>query len=99
MASKFKHMLFSSPPGYSLVSLACLASAIGIVLTKRLSSHVQDPVIAFYLGLASCLCGTGGLLTAGHPSNPPLLEWLLALGMWSLAKPLWNCWPLHSWPS
>jgi drug/metabolite transporter (DMT)-like permease len=66
--------------GYSLVSLACLASAIGIVLTKRISDQVADPVIAFYLGLAAALCGTAGLFTAGKPSNPPPWEWFLALG-------------------
>ena len=63
-----------------LVSLACLASAIGIVLTKRISGQVEDAVIAFYLGLASTLCGSVGLWTAGRPSNPPLWEWGLALG-------------------
>ena len=76
-----KKLVYIRYLGYSLVSLACLASAIGIVLTKRISGHVADPVIAFYLGLASGLCGTAGLFTAGRPGNPPGWEWALSLGM------------------
>ena len=66
--------------GYSLVSLACLASAIGIVLTKLITKQVDKSVITFYLGVASCVCGLIGLFSAGSPSNPPVLEWFLALG-------------------
>ena len=38
-------------------------------------------MIVFYLGLASVVCGSIGLFTLGTPSNPPLWEWGLAVGI------------------
>lgn len=67
--------------GYSLVTLACLSSALGIVFTKKISQKVEKNVIVFYLGLASVVCGSIGLFTLGTPSNPPLWEWGLAVGI------------------
>ncbi len=66
--------------GYVLVSLACLASAIGIVLTKKIAKQTEETVITFYLGVASVICGLIGLFCTGQPSNPPLWEWFLSLG-------------------
>jgi hypothetical protein len=63
-----------------LVSLACLASAIGIVLTKKIAKQTEETVITFYLGVASVICGLIGLFSTGQPSNPPIWEWFLSLG-------------------
>ena len=49
-------------------------SALGIVLTKLTSAHVEKVIILFYLGLAITLCGLIGLVSLGQPSNPPLRE-------------------------
>jgi drug/metabolite transporter (DMT)-like permease len=64
-----------------LVSLACLASAISLVLAKRITGQVEDSVITFYLGLASLLCGFIGLFSVGSPGIPPPWEWYLAIGI------------------
>jgi drug/metabolite transporter (DMT)-like permease len=70
----------NSASGYVLVSLACLASAIGIVLTKKIAKQTEETVITFYLGVASVICGLIGLFSTGQPSNPPVWEWFLSLG-------------------
>jgi len=67
--------------GYVLVCLACLMSALGIVLTKKISKKVEKTVILFYLGLASAICGVIGLFSVGNPGVPPLWEWGLALAI------------------
>lgn len=70
--------------GYSLVLLACFMSALGMVLMKFISGSVPKPVILFYLGLATSVCGTTGLLTLGRPDlSLPLWEWgvTLAIGL------------------
>ena len=64
-----------------LVCLACLMSALGIVLTKKISKKVEKTVILFYLGLASAICGVIGLFSVGNPGVPPLWEWGLALAI------------------
>ena len=70
--------------GYTLVCLACLMSALGIVLTKKISKKVEKTVILTYLGFASTVCGAIGLVSLGQPSNPPLWEWGLAVGIGAL---------------
>ena len=70
-----------------MVSLACLASAIGIVLTKKISKQTEETVITFYLGVASVVCGLIGLFSAGNPSNPPVWEWFLSLGRYCPQTP------------
>ena len=67
--------------GYILVCGACLMSAIGIVLTKKLTHKFQKNVIMFYLGCATVVSGGSGLLIAGTPSIPPLWEWGVAVGI------------------
>ena len=67
--------------GYSLVLSACLMSALGAVLTKVISKGVEKVIILFYLGVATCCCGTIGLFTFGHPSIPGYEEWLLAIAI------------------
>jgi len=67
--------------GYTLVSLACFMSAIGIVLTKKISKKIEKTVILFYLGLASAICGGIGLFSLGTPSNPAMWEWGTSLGI------------------
>ena len=54
-------------------------SALGIVLTKVISKEVEKVIILFYLGVATCCCGTIGLFTFGHPSIPGYEEWLLSI--------------------
>ena len=56
-------------------------SAIGIVLTKKVTHRFQKNIILFYLGVAAVLCGGSGLLIAGTPSIPPLWEWGVAAGI------------------
>ena len=56
-------------------------SALGIVLTKKISNTVEKTVIPFYLGLASAICGVIGLFSVGNPGVPPLWEWGLALAI------------------
>ena len=68
-----------SVSGYSLVLSACLMSAMGIVLTKLTSSHVEKLIILFYLGLAITICGTIGLFSLGRPGVPPLRDWLIGI--------------------
>ena len=60
---------------------ACLLSALGIVLTKLISKKVEKLIILFYLGVASCMCGTIGLFTFGQPSCPGYEEWLVAIAI------------------
>ena len=67
--------------GYVLVCLACLMSALGLVLTKKISKKVEKTVILFYLGLASAICGAIGLFSVGTPSIPAAWEWGLGLGI------------------
>ena len=67
--------------GYVLVCLACLMSALGIVLTKEISQMVEKTVILFYLGLSSAVCGAIGLFSVGTASMPAAWEWGLALGI------------------
>jgi len=62
-------------------TMACFMSALGIVLTKKISKKVEKTVILFYLGVAYVVCGSAGLFSAGNPSNPPLWEWGLASGI------------------
>ena len=56
-------------------------SALGTVLTKVISKEVEKVIILFYLGVATCCCGTIGLFTFGHPSIPGYEEWLLAIAI------------------
>jgi len=67
--------------GYILVSGACLMSAIGIVLTKKISKKLEKTVILFYLGVASSICGGIGLVSLGHPGNPAMWEWGTSIGI------------------
>ncbi len=62
------------------MSLACLASAIGIVLTKKITGQTEESIITFYLGVASVICGLVGLFSLGSPGIPPAWEWFLAIG-------------------
>ena len=66
--------------GYTLVCLACLMSALGVVLTKKITKQVDKNVIMFYLGVGTIVCGFIGLFGFGKPSNPPAWEWALSLG-------------------
>merc|ERR1719427_267912 len=54
--------------GYGLVLSACFMSALGIVLTKLISKEVEKLVILFWLGVASSVCGSLGLVMFGQPS-------------------------------
>ena len=56
-------------------------SALGTVLTKVISKEVEKVIILFYLGVATCCCGTIGLFTFGHPSIPSYEEGLLAVAI------------------
>ena len=67
--------------GYIMVCLACFMSALGIVLTKKISKKVEKTVILFYLGIAYVICGSIGLFSVGVPSNPAVWEWGLASGI------------------
>eukprot|EP00088_Acartia_fossae_P008244 TRINITY_DN13925_c0_g1_i1.p1 TRINITY_DN13925_c0_g1~~TRINITY_DN13925_c0_g1_i1.p1 ORF type:complete len:486 (+),score=101.79 TRINITY_DN13925_c0_g1_i1:36-1493(+) len=67
--------------GYSLNCLACLMSALGLVLTKKIAKQVEKIVILFYLGVASVILGLVGLFTFGEPANPPLWEWGMSVGI------------------
>ena len=56
-------------------------SALGTVLTKVISKEVEKVITLFYLGVATCCCGTIGLFTFGYPSIPDYEEWLLAIAI------------------
>ncbi len=55
-------------------------SALGVVLTKKITKQVDKNVIMFYLGVGTVVCGFIGLFGFGAPSNPPAWEWALSLG-------------------
>ena len=52
--------------GYIIVSLACLMSAIGLVLAKTISKQVDKYLTLFYLGLAYIVCGGVYLTGSGE---------------------------------
>ena len=52
--------------GYIIVSLACLMSAIGLVLAKTISKQVDKYLTLFYMGLAYIVCGGVYLTGSGE---------------------------------
>ena len=85
--------------GYGLVLSACFMSALGIVLTKLISKEVEKLVILFWLGVASSVCGSLGLVMFGQPSLPGYHEWLLALaiGLLGLIQQYVLIWAVQVW--
>jgi len=67
--------------GYILVCSACFMSALGLVLTKKISKIVEKTVILFYMGIAYILFGSISLFTLGNPSIPSAHEWGMAVGI------------------
>ena len=72
-------------------------SAMGIVLTKLTSKHVEKLIILFYLGLATTTCGTVGLFSLGRPSLPPLRDWMIGItiGLLGLAQQYVLVWAIQ----
>ena len=52
--------------GYIIVSLACLMSAIGLVLSKIISKQVDKYLTLCYLGVAYIVCGGVYLTGSGE---------------------------------
>jgi len=67
--------------GYILVCSACFMSALGLVLTKKISKKVEKTVILFYMGIAYILFGSISLFALGNPSIPEVNEWGMAVGI------------------
>ena len=61
--------------------MACIMSALGIVLTKLISKQVEKLIILFYLGAATSICGLLGLFFFGKPSFPGPRDWTLSVAI------------------
>ena len=62
--------------GYIIVSLACLMSAIGLVLAKTISKQVDKYLTLFYLGLAYIVCGGVYLTGSGELRIGTIHVWI-----------------------